>query len=200
MPTGYTSDLYEGKDLELKDFVYTVAPGFGAFIHHRDDDGPIKLRRPTMSTDEQESYEKHVRELNEWNDLDDGERREQYEAYLTETTEYREKELARQAGIEKRYRSMLEKVKGVNPPPELENFNNFMIEQLESSIKFDCGYSDYLTTPLQSFDEWCADKEETLHRMVYSYKKYVAEAEQRHEQANAWIDKLVEVYGLEIEE
>ena len=48
MPTGYTEDIYNGKDVTFKDFALKCARAFGACVHQRDDDAndPPKLREP----------------------------------------------------------------------------------------------------------------------------------------------------------
>ena len=47
MPTGYTYDLYDGKDIEFPDFVMKCARAFGALIEIRDD--PMDAAIPTSS-------------------------------------------------------------------------------------------------------------------------------------------------------
>ena len=37
MPTGYTTDIYNGKDVSFRDFALTCARQFGACIMQRDD-------------------------------------------------------------------------------------------------------------------------------------------------------------------
>ena len=37
MPTGYTTDIYNGKDVTFKDFALKCARAFGACIHQRED-------------------------------------------------------------------------------------------------------------------------------------------------------------------
>lgn len=46
MPSSYTSDIYCGKDVTLKDFALKCARNFGALTHMRDEslDTPIRLK------------------------------------------------------------------------------------------------------------------------------------------------------------
>ena len=61
MPTGYTADIYHGKDVSFKDFVLTCARSRGALIHMREEplDTPIRKR------DNSNSY--HLKEIKRLN-------------------------------------------------------------------------------------------------------------------------------------
>lgn len=58
MPSGYTSDIYHGKDVTFKEFALKCARNFGALMHMRDEslDTPIRLKNL------EDSY--HKNELN----------------------------------------------------------------------------------------------------------------------------------------
>ena len=54
MPTGYTSDLYEGKNISFTEFALQCSRAFGATIDQRDDgrDAPLRLPIPRLDYSE----------------------------------------------------------------------------------------------------------------------------------------------------
>lgn len=52
MPSGMTADIYEGKDVSLRDYLMTVGRGMGFAILQRDDDSsePVKVTEAEADT------------------------------------------------------------------------------------------------------------------------------------------------------
>ena len=142
MPTGYTSDLYDGKPQTFAEFVMQCAREMGAMITMRDE----SLSKPIPERFEPSSY--HEREL------------ERAQARLEEVTAMSPEEANSEAaqdfhdalaGWEEgnadrkarqdRYEAMLAQVEAWVPPTtDHDGLKKFMRAQLEESIRFDCGY------------------------------------------------------------
>ena len=72
MPTGYTLDLYDGKDITFEEFALRCARAFGALISMRDEpiDAPIPERfEPSdYHLKELEKAKKRLKEVKKWNE------------------------------------------------------------------------------------------------------------------------------------
>jgi len=111
MPTGYTLDLYDGKDITFEEFVLKCARAFGALIDMRDEpmDAPIPERfEPSdYHLKELEIAKKRLKEIKKWNE----ERAEQEaERAYQEALKRREEFIKKNKLIRKRYEDMLSKV------------------------------------------------------------------------------------------
>lgn len=196
MPTGYTSDLYDLKDVSRNDFILTCARAFGATIHQRDDnikDRP-KHRVPNYTYID-ESYNRAIRDLDaatKWTpDEADREARKSYEKAMDSW----ERSVAKSAARRAKYESMLRQIRRWEPPTEEhEGLKTFMIEQLEESIRFDChGYTEPSEMTGKEY------KEQTLaaaRRDIKYYEERRIEERDRANGANKWIDDLYESLGL----
>ena len=140
MPTGYTLDLYNGKDIAFEEFVLKCARAFGALIDMRDEpmDAPIPERFEPSDhhLKELEKAKRRLKEIRKWNE----EKAEQEaERAYREALEEREEFIKKNKLIRKRYEDMLSKVREWKPPtPDHVDLKKFMIQQLEDSIEFDC--------------------------------------------------------------
>lgn len=148
MPTGYTSDLYEGKDIEFPDFVMKCARAFGALIEMRDDpmDAPIpeEFKPSSYHTEQLNKAEADVVRIKSWDDTE-ADRQAQL-AYERAQREYEEAQ-ADKAAMRARYEAMLAKVKAWQPPTSKhQGLKDFMVKQLEESIDVDC-YTTYPELP-----------------------------------------------------
>lgn len=150
MPTGYTAPIYEGeKYFTFEKFAMRCARYFGACISMREEplDAEIDLDKHFQPSD----YYKDALQTAEkaYQDfLDNPPTEEQLGREYDEITEKNRKEfLEKKADYEQmmgRYRDMLRATKQWIPPtPEHNNLKDFMVQQLEDSLKFDCR----LTTP-----------------------------------------------------
>ena len=194
MPTGYTAAIKDG--IEFKDFVLSCARAFGALILMRDE--PSNAEIP-------EQFEPH-----KWNleKLDEAKAKLiQYrnmppaDAELQAQIEYEkevdriEKVILEYNELREKYNTMLALVKAWRPPShEHTGLKKFMIEQLESSIDFDCDTKYYVDNPPQKLTatEWLNKKiQGTLRDIDYHSKEWANEVE-RTESRNKWIEQLRE--------
>lgn len=197
MPSGYTSDIYDGKDVSFTQFALTAARGMGAAIMQRDDaPGPI--------ADEYEPSDYHEKKL--------AEARKQVEQFKKlSLADWAKREIADREEMSKvvqesirvagerrvRYETMLAQVEAWRPPtPDHEGFKKFMTDQLQSSIDFDCSVT-YLKmppirTPGEFRDEQIAKAEKDVAYHLDGQKTEIERTAGR----NKWVRDLKESLGL----
>lgn len=143
MPTGYTADLYEGKEVTVSDFIMGCARAFGALVLMRDDpkDAPIPDQfepDPHYAA----AANKERQRLRELEQMSDEECAAANEAEFTASLERWKKRRQEAQARRERYNRMLAEVEGWTPPTaDHVGLKEFMIQQLESSIQFDCSES-----------------------------------------------------------
>lgn len=140
MPTGYTAEIYEGKDVKFKDFAMDCARSFGAFASLRD---TPEAELPESIQLDVSFYENIVedsrKKIIDIENLSDEEISAIIKKDRSEKISDLEKEIENKKTIRKNYESMLKEAKSWNPPSkEHSNLKKFMIEQLETSIQYDC--------------------------------------------------------------
>ena len=191
MPTGYTHGVQKGEITTLRQYALTCARGMGALIMMRDDpfDAPIpeKLEASTKYQDER------LAELRaRWDEVTKlspqecaSEAGKAHVAAIRHRNEY----LKRQAEERNRYESMIAQVEAWET--DAEGIKPFMLEQLTSSIRFDCGGSYVPEVPeLQAGEEWlAATKAQILKDIEYQEGERLKEIE-RTNARQAWLDKL----------
>jgi len=192
MPTGYTLDLYDGKDLTFEEFALKCARAFGALISMRDKliDAPIpeKFEPSDYHLKELEKAKKRLEEIKGW---DEEKAEQEAERAYKEALKKREETIKKNELIRKRYEDMLLEVQKWKPPtPDHEGLKKFMIQQLEESIEFDCFIPEmpqYLSG--EEFREQQIKK--ALNDIEYHGKEYVEEVNRVYEK-NKWLFLLRE--------
>lgn len=195
MPTGYTADLYDGKDVSFEDFTMNCARAFGALVSLRDepnaeipDEFPVDeyyVRRFKETSEELEKAQK----------MTDKDFALEAEKHYSEEYKFLTEAIEEKLSIRKRYENMLEQVKEWNPPTK-EHFElkKFMIDQLEESIRFDASTDYYektrseltLETPEESKARILEDCEWRFNNAKEQLEKSEAAARERTE----WIVEL----------
>ena len=187
MPTGYTLDLYDGKDLTFEEFVLKCARAFGALIGMRDKSivAPIPERfEPSdYHLKELEKTKKRLKEIKEWNE--DKAKQEAERAYQ-EALKKREEFIKKNKLIRKRYEDMLSKVREWKPPtPDHVDLKKFMIQQLEDSIAFDC-FIPEMPQRLSGEEYKEQQIKKALNDIDYHEKEYAKEVNRVYER-NKWL-------------
>jgi hypothetical protein len=202
MPTGYTADIEN--DITFEDFVLRCSRNFGATMHQRDDnmkDRP-KLRSDDSSyrVDALSAAKAQVAKLEAMRGVND---RTAFGKKLIEEEGTLEQEyFNKKVSLRNKYEAMLSKAYNWFPPtPDHENLKKFMIEQITSSIDFDCDtkYSMERLTALSKANP--LDKyNEALNRaykdVTYHETELLKERE-RNADANKWIAALYDSLGIE---
>lgn len=202
MPTGYTAPVMDGEITDVKDFAAACARDFGVFIHQRDDSMSALLKYP-----ESPDNLYYVRalgsakaELSRWQHMSEEEKYAEWSEYVKEQTLYLHKSRATSAERRARYENMLIQIHAIDVPSMLQNFKDFMVEQLEESIKFDCGdgkfENDYYR--VQSYPEWHDHKNERVLDDVAYYEKKLAKEWDRYNERVKYIDTMAATFGFEV--
>jgi hypothetical protein len=191
MPTGYTANLYKGKDVSFPEFVMRCARTFGALVTMRDEpiDAPIpeEFKPSNYHIEQLEKARQRLAEVESW---DDAEAEAEAEKAYREALRYRQDTLSRNAAIRQRYENMLARVKEWAPPtPDHRELKNFMIQQLESSIDFDCKYDPGEPQRL-SGPEYKAQQIANAQRDIDYHTKEHAKEVERAKQRTDWIRAL----------
>lgn len=192
MPTGYTSDLYEGKDIEFRQFVMKCARAFGALIELRDNplDAPIP-EKFIPSTYHQEALETAKRELARIEAWDNSEADRQAQLSFERAQSEHEKAMADKAARRQRYEAMLAQVKAWVPPTrDHQKLKVFMAQQIRESIKFDCD-TGYLIVPERMSATDYKEQELTSARrdITYHTEQYENDVRRARERTE-WVKAL----------
>jgi len=188
MPTGYTSNIYENKDVSFEDFVLTCALAFGACFHQRDDNMRDKPK---------------LRELDIKYHLDALERAKnnkiptkvEFEALRKEEIDEAHADMNKYANLRERYESMLQKAESWNPPtPKHDGLKKFMIQQLEDSIKFDCN-EEYCNNNItiwknEKYSDYVKALEESNKKSIKCHTEDIEKEKKSVETTNKWITDL----------
>lgn len=193
MPTGYTHAVQDGKISTLREFAMTCARGMGALILMRDDpnDAPIPKRFEPNTKYHDDALAAAQALLSEIPTLSaeecDKRAAAEFEAAMKSHTDYA---ISKSEG-ERRYKEMKFRVERWKVPEEIASLKDFMLEQLNSSIEFDCGGSYRPDAPVRLTGEQWREKTlaEASHNVAYhttERAKEIARAESR----NRWLDEF----------
>lgn len=187
MATGYTHALNQGEQ-SFEDFVFGCAKAFGAYIHLRDEPSSAVLSK---IEDDSARYELAIgtaqTHYDDFTALTEEEQREKYDKYVAEMTHWNEETKKSNRELSERYGRMLARVISWDAPKELSELQEFMKEQLESSIRFDCRGGNYR---IQEFDEWLDTKVRCLERAISSATERFEREKARVAEQHAWHDTL----------
>lgn len=193
MPTGYTCAVQDGKVSTLRDFALQCARGMGALIMMRDDpwDAPIPKQFLPQTSHYDEHIEAAKKILAELPNLEpyecDARAQAEFDAQMASHLKY-----ASSRSLSKiRYLEMLGKVENWRPVDGLTGLKDFMVEQLNESIKFDCPDSYRPERPKRLTGErWREQKlEEASRDLAYNSEEREEEI-QRTESRNRWLKAL----------
>lgn len=185
MPTGYTHGIEKG--ISFNEFVMGCARG-------RDDssDAPIpdEFKPSTYRADALKEFNEELVRLSKMS---------LKEAEIQADKDYKKsicqnkKIVDDKKLLEKKYNAMLDKVKAWIPPtPEHRCFKQFMIDQIQDSIGFDCDTSYYVRNPSvkQSAKEWLVERIESCKHDIEYHTKENAEEIACCKKRSDWIKAL----------
>lgn len=193
MATGYTAEIEKG--ITFEKFVMQCARAFGACVMMRDD--PMDAEIPEVFESSKFHIE-HIEEVQETiKDLESMylsvANDKAVEEYRQEVIRHQER-ISEKNALREKYNAMLSKVKAWQPPtPDHQGLKDFMIQQIESSIDFDCDTEWYIknySPVLLTGEQWLTDKiAKALKDLDYHTKENQKEIE-RAEGRTAWIKAL----------
>jgi Rod binding domain-containing protein len=193
MPTGYTADIKDG--ISFEQFVMNCAKAFGACISMRD------LPSDTPIPDEFEPSPYHAEKIEAAREeLVTYENMFEEEAVLKCMLEHRADEDNRRRRLLEnlstldRYENMLDQVRAwVVPSEEHKGLKEFMIKQLEESIKWDDS-TKYLSEPIPMIDvtDWLESKKAKALKDIEYHKEEHAKELKKTAERNLWVRQLRE--------
>ena len=187
MPTGYTTDIYNGKDVSFKDFALTCARQFGACIMQRDD--PADEKPKIMP---EESY--HTEELKKLGKFKKPTKAE-FEKYVkTEIADCKET-IDKMKKLQEAYNKKIKEAQNWNPPtPEHEGLKKFMIQQLTDSMQFDCSYDHYESELKKlnkmTYDDYVEQQKKNHNWKIKYNTEYLEKDLNNIRKRNKWIQEL----------
>ena len=185
MPTGYTSLIYENKNVSFKDFVLTCARAFGPCMHQRDDDmrDKPKLREPSIQyhLDAIKAAKKNSKPSKTAFNKYKKDKIEEYKQHIQEKKQLKE-----------RYQLMLNQVQMWTPPTsDHDGLKEFMINQLNKSIEFDCSVDgsarDLDTYTNMTYEDYVAELKKSSDWEIKYHTERLEEEKKHAEFANKWI-------------
>lgn len=159
MPTGYTAPVADGEFTTLREFALECALAFGATNDMSDApaDEPIPGAFTPLSYHQKQaaSAQRRIAKLRAMSPIDA--QRACQQEYAQAVARWKS------FGIEDaqkrvRYLDMIRQLERWNAPtPDHTNLRDFMLEQLRTSLKFDCGGGYNPLPRLKRWPEWLAD-------------------------------------------
>ena len=202
MPTSYTAGILDGKVNTFEEFATVCTRAFGATIHMRDNpmDSPYEPRTP--SDYHTNSIQSKRERLEEIESMSDEKIVEDFNTQLGEDLKYHQTKMEEDKRNLEKLNSMLESAKSWIPPTEdHQSFRNFMIEQIESTIKVD-GDPSYHTNKMVEIKKQMEEginpkeyREETIQEIKSQISYHETEYQKelvRCKDSNDWMDKFFE--------
>ena len=200
MPTGYTSGIIDGDITTFEQFATQCTRAFGATIHMRDDSLDVPYEPRTPSEYYTSSLQSRKEELERIKAISDEEIIQELQSSWKENLEYHEKGLERDKANLEKLNSILASAKAWVPPTEdHEGLRDFMIEQIESTIKVD-GDPSYHVNKIVQIKQEMKDgidpkvyREERIKEIKDKISYYEVEHQKelvRCKQSNDWMEKF----------
>ena len=191
MPSGYTSDIYDGRDTSFVNFAKRCSRAFGARVGEKEN-GLYAEYEPRLIDDYKLKHlSKSIEDYNESLTRTPEQWQKLYDEAMAHMDEMDAEIASRGEELAGRYLPVLEKAKAWEPPTEDHvEFKKFMIDQLEDSIRFDGADAEREPMERPSFDEWVRDSKKSSERMVSIYAKSMFDAVENAIKSNTWVEVL----------
>jgi len=201
MPTGYTAGILDGKITTFTQFAKKCMRAFAATIHMRDDDMDAEFTPRTPSGYYLEEIEKAKQLLKDAETLSDEVIVKNRKKELEKSKEYHLSAIEKKKVDKKNMNDILKYVRKWQPPTADHNeIKDFMIDQIEKTIYFDCKtqYNDE-ALELIELELLTLNASEIRKAMVetskedfeYNTKNYNEDVE-RCDKSNQWVSDFVE--------
>lgn len=206
MPTGFTAGILDGEIKTFSEFAKKCMRAFGATIHMRDEDIDKEYEERRPSDYHVEEYEKAEKALNEINSMDDNELIKLHLKELEVEKDRIVKSIEKANSDRSKLTDMANQITRWNPPTdEHTNFKNFMLDQIQKTIEFDC-HTDYYERRLRNIDESLSSMnpseirsekiQEIKEDILYHETEHAAELK-RCRDSNKWAKDLIDSLPIE---
>lgn len=195
MPTVYTAGIANGRT--FAEFAMDCARAFGAFgacVTLRDADGGGEAIPEQFNPDHhaKEAAEAARGDLAILLALTPAETEEAAAAYFERIERERLERLDAMLKLRASYEAIKAQVVAWNPPtPEHLGLRRFMLEQIDTAIRYDCESSrDYKPTPKLTPAEWFTAEREALVKRIEQYDSAYAKSVERAAASTKWVREL----------
>lgn len=200
MATGYTAGIVDGKTKDFNEFAKTCIRAFGAAIHLRDEPISTPWTPRTTSDYHEKAIASTEKEIEELADTSDEILETLYLVDRNKSLKYYQESIEERKEVGARLKKFLADAQTWTPPTEEhENFKNFMIEQLEQTIRYD-GDVDYYEKELKSIQadidnpkaakDIRKDRLESLEKNLEYHKKENEKEIENCKDNNEWAEAL----------
>jgi hypothetical protein len=194
MPTGYTADIEKG--ITFQQFALNCARAFGACVTMREDPSDKPIPNEFKPSDyHKKQLAKAERELRKIQTISPEEASRQAETSYQNSKRANDGYIKNCINLRAKYNAMLTQVRAWNPPSKNHSeFKQFMIQQIESSIRFDCGTDYHIQNApkLMSGKKWRQEQIRGLHQDIEYHTKETHKETERTNGRNLWIKQLRE--------
>lgn len=193
MPTGFTDCVRSGEVTDFRTYAMQCSRYFGATILLRDEPMSPDIPKFEVPTYHSDRIKELTDEREELLGMSGEELDATAEQIYREAME-RDQEARQRIALERsRYEAMLEKAKRFEAPTkEHERFAEFIVEQLEQSIEWDCStrYYDENKPRRMSAREYRDERLQAISKGLSYHKLELGKDIQRTEERNRWVDQL----------
>lgn len=161
MPTGYTAGILDGTTNTFQDFAKLCTRAFGATMHLRDESLDTEYKPQKPGKYHFEKIEEANKLMQKANSLTDEQLISERKIELKASIELAKKAIEKETANKEKLEAMLQEAKDFIPPTsEHQGIKDFMVNQIEETIKFDCDstyYSELLESSkkeLENLDAW----------------------------------------------
>jgi hypothetical protein len=192
MPTGYTAAIANGIDFPT--FALDCARAFGACVTLRDEPGGGDKIPKSFEPDNyyQGQIDRVNTQIGQLRSISPAEADRKAEQEWREEEARRIERLQEKADLRTKYETMLVKVESWIPPTsEHVGLKQFMIDQINESIRFDCSTS-HLDSPVErlSGEAWLADQLSRCESELQYYEAQNKKEIERASERTAWVRAL----------
>jgi len=193
MPSGYTAPVQDGRITTLHDFAMTCVRALGVCVTMREDawDAPIPEKFEPNTEHSDKALAEAERLLKELPLLTLEECSARAEADFREKLVAHNKRALDREQSRDRYEEMLRHVREWKPLAKIRDLKSFMLDQLESSLRFDCAGYKYDTAPvLLTGERWREEEMAKASRDMAYHQQERAKEIARTEERNQWLADL----------
>ena len=188
MPTGYTACIES--DASFKEFVFRCARAFGACMDMRDDDPSIPPHTTVKASPyHYQSLQRDKKRLAMLQKMPLSvakvKARKDYQEKAKRAAQY----ALNQRDLKAKYDKMAEQVRAWKTPASLGNLKEFMLKQIEESVRFDISDSDNIPVE-KSAKEWKKDQIASAKWDVAYHQKHWKQEQDRIKKTNKWLADL----------
>lgn len=188
MPTGYTCGVQDGTVKSFTEYATECMRAFGALVMLRDEKMGVPIPELEPTGWHRKGLIKAKGELSVIQSLSDSEIMSAIESEYERNMVEWDKETVRQEQIKSRYEGMLKLSRRFKPPTkDHTGFAEFLVSQLQESIKHDCYDRSEHKPKLKTVAEWKADKVSSLEWDIAYHEKGDAEEIARTNESNQWV-------------